>query len=176
MKKIFILVILPAVIIGGVSFFLMSKIAKNKNISKLTEISTCFDGTIDVSIDGKLYKCDLKHTPEQMNTLEILTPKELEGLTFIWEGEKCTAVWKNLQCELNKDFLPQTAFAETIVKILNLLSDKENLNLECDNSSEFLFSGKTDTGDFKVKFDKTGTINKISVPDMKLEAEFNPAK
>ena len=173
MKKPFTFFILSFLIIAGASFFIISKIAKNKNISNSTEISASFDGTVKVNTGERIYECDLKHTPEQMNTLEILVPKELEGLTFIWEGEKCTAVWKNLQCELNKDFLPQSAFAETIVNILNLISDKENLNLESNGSGETTFSGKTDTTNFQMEFDKNGTIRRISVPDMKLEAEFN---
>lgn len=176
MKKILILFIFLAVLVVLSLFgFYISKKYIKKNC-RPPEIITSFDSTAKIDSDGKLYECIIRHTSEQMNTLEITKPKDLEGLMFIWEGGKCTVVWKNLTCEINKEFLPQNAFAETIINILNLISDKNNLNFESEEFEKSIFSGKASCGNFKVAIDKTGEIKTISVPDIKLKVELTFSK
>lgn len=176
MKKILILFILPAVlVILSLFCFYISKKYIKKNY-RPAAIITSFDSTAKINSDGKLYECIIRHTSEQMNTLEITQPKDLDGLMFIWEGGKCMVVWKNLTCEINKEFLPQNAFAETIINILNLISDENNLNFESGNFEKSIFSGKAHCCNFKVTIDKAGEIKTISVPDIKLEVEMVSSK
>ena len=174
MKKI--LALLTLLILSLViSIFLITK-NRNKKIYNFSEISCAFDGTVKVNLDNNIYECNLKHTPEQINVLEITNPKELEGLTFTWEQEKCTVIWKELNCELNKEFLPQSSFAEAIILVLNSISDRNSLNFESGNSEESIFTGDIPIGKFKIKVGKDGTIKNVYIPDINLEAELSAAK
>ena len=174
MKKI--LALLTLLIFSMViSIFLIIK-NRNKKIYNSAEISSSFDGTVKIKLDDNTYECNLKHTPEQINILEITTPKELEGLTFTWEQEKCTVMWKELNCELNKEFLPQTSFAEAIVLVLNSVSDKNSLTFDSENAGENIFSGNIPIGNFKIKVGKDGIIKNIYIPSIKLDAELSAIK
>lgn len=160
-------------------FFVMSIVmsllvisgCKSKS-SDPTRITGSFDGIVKIKSKDKEYECELRHTPEQVNRLEVTKPENIAGLTFVWEGEQYKVMWKNLSCELNKEFLPQEAFAEMLINILNLVTDTDNLECEECNNGETIFTGNCTFGKFKVGVDRDGIIKSISIPDERLEAEF----
>ncbi len=141
-------------------------------LSDANYLNSSIDGAIKIKDKDKEYECNLQHTAEQVNRLEITKPENIAGLTFIWEGESYKVLWKDLSCELNKKFLPQGAFAEVIINILNLVSDTDSLNLESDDGSTRVFTGKSSFGKFKLCANNDGTITNISVPDESLEVTF----
>lgn len=135
-------------------------------------INNSFDGIVKIKAQDKEYECNLQHTPEQVNRLEITKPENIAGLTFVWEGENYKVLWKDLSCELNKEFLPQGAFAEMIINILNSLSDTDNLSLESQDGGICVFAGKGNFGKFKLSVNNDGAITNIRVPDENLDATF----
>lgn len=135
-------------------------------------VSSAFDGEIKVKVGQNEYECELIHTPEQVSHIEITKPDKLNGLSFAWEGDKNKILWKDLECEFNKDVLPQMAFVKIIVNVLNSVADKENLKSDSENGEESVLSGKCKDGDFKITVNKKGTIKHISVPSALLEADF----
>lgn len=164
--KRYIKVILPIL----VAFSLAGCAKRSSNSSN---ISTNFNGTINVKTLDKEYKCQLSHTPERTSRLEITSPNELSGLTFLWENGKYNVCWKELMCELTKQFLGEKAFAETIVEILDFLSENQELSSEkSSNKNEEVYTGKCPCGGFKIKTDKNGVIKSISVPEKNIECEF----
>lgn len=135
-------------------------------------ISNSFDGIIKVKVNNKEYECELSHTPEKINRIEIISPKELSGLVFSWEDGKYDVSWKDLSCELSKQVLSQEAFARAIVSVLDSVGGAEGLNLENSSSEGATYSGKCEAGEFKIKTNKHGTIKYISIPSKNIEVEL----
>lgn len=168
MKKRLIFIVL----LFSASFFVSG--CKNRSDIQ-NNITIPFEGQIKVISDGKNYECELHHTPEQINSLEILKPEGLAGLTFTWEGESYKVIWKDLSCELNKSFLPQKAFAEILIEILNKLSEQNSLEQESSNNDGTVFSGTGSFGKFKITVTNDSTVKNISIPDEHLEFQFHKA-
>lgn len=162
-RYIYCVVLITAIIsLGGCS--------KNKLGSN--GISSVFDGEVSIKINGEEYECELRHTPEQVSRIEITKPEQLNGLVFTWEGNKYKILWKDLECEFNKDVLPQSAFMEAIVDVLNSITGNENLNYDSVSGEGSVFSGKCAVGDFEITADKNGVIKNVSIPSINLKADF----
>ena len=127
--------------------------------------SDSFDGKISVNVAGKSYKCELLHTPEKVSIVKVLEPPNLSGLTFSWENDKYSVSWKDLSCEFNKQFMPDTSFLSDVIYVMNSLHQKELLKNLPDDSEDKIYTGSCEAGEFKVVFDKNGYLKQIDIND-----------
>lgn len=147
---------------------------KNINIGTKSpeDVSDSFDGNVSVKVEDKVYECELCHTPEHATVIKIIKPEALCGLTLSWVDGKYSISWKNLSCELGKEFLAERSFARAIADVFNSLSEKEKLSYISSDAGEAMFSGSCGSGEYNLLVDKKGTVSHISIPSKGIEADF----
>jgi hypothetical protein len=141
-------------------------------LNSSTDFATQFEGDVQVEANDKKYEFKIFHTPEGMSTITFSKPDDIKGLTFSWESGKYTVSMKNLSGEFNTEPLADDSFIACIIKVLNSLNDKENLQRISEEEGEKTFKGECENTDFEITVNKKGEIIRILVPEPKIVANF----
>ena len=142
-------------------------------ISPTPTVVTSIESDAIIEKEGKIYECYLIHTPEGVNTVKFTSPKNLEGLTFLWENGKYKVEMKGLSGEYNLEPWNDDADISTVMKILDYLNDAASLKLVSADESGKLFKGTAENIEYEVKLNSKNNIKSIFVPQIGLKVNFS---
>ena len=158
---------------GFLTFFLMG--CDKNAFNDSGDLIINFESDVHVEANNKTYEFKIFHTPEGINTVTFSKPESIKGLAFSWESGKYKVLMKDLSGEFNIEPLTEDSFVSCIIKVLNSLNDKENLNRISDEEGEKTFKGKCENMDYEITVNRKGEIIRIILPDQKVTATFKYA-
>ena len=136
------------------------------------DFATQFESDVQAEANNKKYEFKLFHTPEGVNTITFSKPEDIKGLTISWEGGKYKVSMKDLSGEFNKEPLAEDSFILCMIKVLNSLNDKENLQLISEEEGEKTFKGKCENINYEITVNKKGEIIRLVIPESNVIANF----
>lgn len=100
--------------------------------------------------------------------INIITPEETEGLTYIW-NQGFEMIYNELHCKTESDYLPDFSFAQAVYNVLKCACESRDVRYD---SELKVFKGKCKSGEFEIYADSQGYIQNISVPEINLSVNF----
>ena len=141
-------------------------------INSTPTVVTSIQSNAIIEKEGKICECYLIHTPEGVNTVKFTSPKNLEGLTFLWENGKYKIEMKGLSGEYNLAPWSDNADISTVMKILDSLNDPTLLkSVSVDESGE-VFKGTVENIEYEVKLNSKNNIKSLFIPKTGLKVDF----
>lgn len=166
MKKILCAVLLILLIFTGCS---------NKE-SKIQPLSAEFSENVKIRHKSVDFEAQLEHSGSQTKII-YSQPKALGGLTFIKEGESCTALLSGMSVDIKENLLTDNSAIFLIDKVLEcLFSETAQLEMrEQDNT--VIISGSVENERFEaVRYKDTPKLISLSIPSQELTVSFEQTK
>ena len=136
--------------------------------------SLYFKSTATVVYKEYTIKCTIQNTQEGVCTIEIIEPKELNGLKIIYKDNTCSVKMGSLSFSKDLSEIPQTAFGSALMDCLNKLMTTENLFYSKNDDGNWLWKGTVAAGEFEVLQDgKTGYPLSVEIKNIDLKITFS---
>ncbi len=145
---------------------------EKKLINSVPIVNTSIDSKVKIEKDGESFNCNLVHTPEGISTVRFISPKNLEGLTFLWENGNYKVEMKELSGEYNLTPWLENSDISYVIKVLDTLNDSETLKSISKDESGQIFKGTAENFEYEVKLDSKNNIMSICVPKIGLKVSF----
>ncbi len=163
MKRIFFFVPL-LLILGG-----CSDIAKTP-----PQIQTAFSANATVTISEQELTCTVTRIPQGAETISLITPKTLKGVTYKWLDGNCTITYDTLNFQTDSLFLPDNTFISCWIDLWQSVDTAVYKSTENETAQ---FNGTCKNGQFTIYTDtKSGLAKKVVVPALDMEVELSNAK
>jgi len=141
----------------------------NSEINEFNKVNSNIESEVKIKSKDNEYKCKVYHTPEGLNTITFISPKNLEGFTISRNCGKYEVIQKELQGEYLKDPLPEDSELRKLMDILDNMSREEpGYNLKSEEEGERTYSGE----ESEIVVDKRGNIIRIILKNPEAEMEF----
>lgn len=167
MKKFFALtgIILPVIFLCACSNFSSNIAKKQPNLNFSSNITITSESQV---IEGKITRED------NSTTIEVTSPETMEGISFSrTEDDKYLINYNNLSFETTGSIIPSESVIYTVIDVLDISSDSENIKVISDENNVTVYLGKCNSGEFKLRINSdNGIVQKIEVPDLSLSAVF----
>lgn len=167
MKKIFALtgMILPVIFLCACSNFSSNIAKKQPNLNFSSSITITSESQV---IEGRINR-DNNNT-----TVEVTSPETMKGISFSrTEDDKYLINYNNLSFETTGSIIPSESVIYTVIDVLDISSDSENIKVISDENNVTVYLGKCNSGEFKLSINSdNGIVQKIEVPDLGLSAVF----
>lgn len=167
MKKFFIFtgIILPVIFLCACSNFSSSIAKKQPNLNFSSNITITSESQ---TIEGKINR------DNNSTTVEVISPETMKGISFSrTEEDKYLINYNNLSFETTGSIIPSESAIYTVIDVLDISSDSENIKVISDENNVTVYLGKCNSGEFKLSINSdSGIVQKIEVPDLSLSAVF----
>lgn len=146
--------------------------------STLTEtppqIQTAFSANAAVTIGEQKLTCTVTRIPQGAETISLVTPEALNGITYKWLDGKCTIIYGELEFQTDSLFLPDNTFVSCWI---DLWQSIDTAVYETTENETARFSGTCKNGAFTVYVNaKNGLAERIVVPALDMEVKLSNAK
>lgn len=169
MKKFFTFtgIFLPVLFLCSCSNFSSSIAKKQPNLNFSSNITITADSQ---SIEGKITRND------SSTTIEIIAPETMKGVSFSRsDDDKYLINYNNLSFETTGSIIPSESIIYTVIDVLDISSDSENIKVISDEDKVTVYLGKCNSGEFKLGVSSdNGIVQSIEVPELNLTAVFTP--
>lgn len=134
-----------------------------------------FTASVHISYGDSLsrrstYQAQLTSTSQGMIVLRLLSDDVLNNLQYKWE-DKLTLSYGDMHLKTETNYLPQFSFPQGIYNVLFALP--RTGEFEGFDEDSAIFSGVTPSGGYKVKTDRNGAIEEISIEELSLVVDFS---
>ena len=137
-------------------------------------ITSGFSCDVNITYGDMDIVCGLEITATGIFTARITEPAILNGMEFIWDGEKFELTYLGIKTDLDNSVLPSSDF---IVAIRNILASIGSSTTEVKQKNEsYLLEGQSELGDYSLYFRADGFPIELSVPSIDLEGKFKNIK
>lgn len=139
-------------------------------------VTNGFEANISVNYQDNNYEAKITRTTPGQSKIEMTKPLLLKSMTFEWNGTEITMSYLGMKQSVSPSSLPNAAFGDAIVKVLDAVSRVNGLDVKKDANS-LLIKGSTDAGPFVLSVNKdTGDIASLSLPSINLTVTFKDFK
>ncbi len=147
--------------------------SKNHYAIDTRKINRLFSGNISVSYGEKLYTCFYKNTAEGQSELRIISPSEVEGLTFQRNSKEYTVSQNVTSLSSDEFFCGNTCFVKILNDIIHLTSNNDALTCIDSDLEKTIFKVNFQDYDcYLTVLNKSGDISNISIKSLKLVFDF----
>lgn len=148
-----------------------------KSQGKMPEsLTDGFEANISVNYQDNNYEAKITRTAPGQCKIEMTKPLLLKSMTFEWTGTEIIMSYLGLKQSISPQSLPNAAFGDAIVKVLDALTAVNGLDIKKDGDS-LLISGSIDSGPFQLSVNnETGEIATLALPSIKLSVTFKDFK
>lgn len=170
MKKIFI-VLLSVILLTscGSSQRSVTKAEEEKIVSSLNRD---FDMKAQIRMGKIEAEADINRTKDGKGTVKITNPKNLSGLTFIFDKDDVTVSFLGLSLNLDNNNILNSSLAKALISSINKASSPHGVTFSA-KDDVITATGETDSGEFLLVFDRNKkTLLSLSVPEIDLECNF----
>lgn len=168
MRKIFVFtgIILPVLFLCACSNLSSGIAKKQPNLEFSSSITITTDSQ---TIEGKITR------NQSDTTIEVTSPESMNGISFSrTEEDKYLINYSNLSFETTGSIIPSESAIYTIIDVLDISSDSENIKVVLSENDVTTYAGKCNSGEFKLSINsENGAVQKIDVTDLHLAAVFN---
>lgn len=137
------------------------------------EIQTAFSSNITVTIGEQELTCTVTRIPQGAETISLVTPEALKGITYKWLDGKCTIVYGELNFQTDSLFLPDNTFVSCWIDLWQCI---DSAAYETTEQQTARFVGSCKNGEFTLYTDTDGYAEKIVVPALDMEVNFSETK
>jgi len=146
-----------------VILLLLSGCTKVKNSQKPD--FNAFEMTADIKYNGMDIEAKIARKALNLYTVELLSPKELKGMTIDYDGEELKFKYLGITFNTYPAALPDQSFLKGMFSVFNEVSVNDKLSFKS-KSGQIIIGGATDYGDFEVITDENGNLKSISIKDL----------
>ena len=158
--------------IAGCILFLAALSACSTATIKSTDIVFAFTCSAHVTTENGDVSCTVTRAAPQSASITVLSPKELNGMTYTW-GDDFAISYAGLATNSTNCTLPQSSFAAQLIGVLDAASKQDALT-SVNNST---FTGTFDDGAFTLTVDSTsGHFQQIEIPRYGIRATLDHYK
>lgn len=155
------------------SFFACKKM---KSLKSPPPVSSTFEADANIKFKDVAISCHINQKSFERSEILLTKPKELDGLKIIKTEDECNLRFKNMNFNLDMSKFPKASFAQIMLKCYASLINTENLDIT-KKDNIYIYEGNIEDGNFIIhQNSKTGNIEKIEVPKVKLIVEFTNIK
>ena len=128
-----------------------------------------FDSKARVAAGKTGYVCKVSVAAPRSAQLTLLEPKELENMTWAWNGQNLSVAYAGLTVGQDACVLPEKSFVSLMFRAFDAAAGKDALT----TSGDGLFFGNMDGEDFTLTVDrKSGKILRLEIPHEDLRVDF----
>lgn len=136
-----------------------------------------FESKFCLSNQGVLVEGNLNVEKDNSIKLEITSPSQIKGLTFLKSNGETSVSFKGLSLKSCDTIFPESSFIVSVFDILNGIKSKNNYNLISKDNSVSSFAGKYNSLDFELKIENgSGFIKEIKLPKENLTLNLSEHK
>lgn len=139
--------------------------------SKPAKIKTEFKAKIKCTYNDINIKADITSANHNI-IIRILSPENLNGCVYKYNGSKLTVTYNDLMLNAEKDYLPDDDFANILYNVITTV-DKDDITFIQRSDNNARYKGKCDSGEFIISSDyNSGYISKIELKDLNFTSDF----
>lgn len=128
-----------------------------------------FQGRAQLLYREKEISCIVSRTIEKKTSITVRSPQEVEGLSFVWDGDAFYMEYAGLSVSSEECPLPRNAFAPILQDMIETIIRAETLQKTENGEYEAFWN----TTRLQVQLDHdTGRILHLSAPALSLEVSF----
>ena len=141
-----------------------------REMAKPAEPVLLFDCRARVQASGQEITCTFTRSEGEMARIGILSPQEIQGLSFDWTGTGFSASYAGVTETSAECILPEDSFAPVLIKAMNAAARDGGLAAGNEENS---YAGSFDGKVFTITADpQSGHVLTLSVPSCGVSAEF----
>lgn len=108
--------------------------------------------------------------------LSFTSPENLNGLSAVWQGEKCVLSYNNLSYTADLNKLPEGFFGKAALAVFDKLLDIESFTVTKEGD-KWVYKGEINSGSFRlVQNSQSGAFEVLEIPEIKLTLKFENFK
>lgn len=137
-------------------------------------IQTAFSADAAVTIGEQELTCTVTRIPQGAETISLVTPEPLNGITYKWLDGKCTITYGELSFQTDSLFLPDNTFVSSWI---DLWQSIDTAVYETTENETARFGGTCKNGAFTLYINaKSGLAEKVLLPALDMEVKLSHTK
>jgi hypothetical protein len=140
----------------------------------VSSLSRGFNCTVDVTVDSKEYEVSLKKPARGDCTMAFVKPANLNSLSFEKTDEGLKVKFGLLEAAVDASSVPQTSIFNAVLGAFDACA-KSGVSAKT-QSGDLALSGTSSVGAFTMTFDSGMKPKSLSIPTLKLNANFKDFK
>lgn len=109
-------------------------------------------------------------------TLSFTFPENLQGLSAVWQEDKCVLSYNNLSYTAELDKLPEGFFGKAALAVFDKLVDVESFTV-VKEEDKWVYKGDISSGSFRlVQNGESGAFETLEIPEMEISLKFENFK
>ena len=163
--------VLAATLLSHLSSSEKGQVAGKKAVSSL---SGSFSFTADVTLDGTAYEVKFNKPVSGDSTMKFVKPEDLSILSFSKGDDGIKVKLDSLEATVDASTIPQSSVFNAILGSFETCVSK-SVNAKA-QGKDIILSGSSAAGEFTMAFDSSMKPKSLSVPTLKLTANFKDFK
>lgn len=150
-------------------FLFLSAGCSASRLQPAAEPVLTFQANADVTMNKSRYVCRLQYSAGGGAQLTVLQPKELSGMTWVWDQKLLSVSYEGLTAPQEGVLLPQSSMIPLLMASLDAAAVSGGLT----TSGDGLYFGSGGGHDFTLTADRrSGWIKQLNVPEEGLTVVF----